>query len=179
MATSAKQIAANRRNAKKSTGPRTSQGKAVASRNAITHGLHACDIILKSPHLTEDRSQYEHLLDSLIDELKPKGILQEHLVLKIANSLWRYRRVINAETARINQVPHPEALRRVGSSVVCGSPDSSARSARNPFMGPVLRDAPRPPTHPRLPAPESPPKSPTPTNSQIKTQKYTKRTHFR
>ncbi len=103
MATSAKQIAANRRNARKSTGPRTPEGKAVASRNAITHGLHACDIILKSPHLTEDRTQYEQLVDSLIDELKPKGILQEHLVLKIANSLWRYRRVINAETARTNR----------------------------------------------------------------------------
>ncbi len=51
MATSAKQIAANRRNAKKSSGPRTSEGKAVASRNAITHGLHACDIILKFRHL--------------------------------------------------------------------------------------------------------------------------------
>ncbi len=46
---------------------------------------------------------YHQLVDSLIDELKPKGILQEHLVLKIANSLWRYRRVINAETARINR----------------------------------------------------------------------------
>ena len=103
MATSAKQIAANRKNAKKSTGPRSSKGRAVASRNAIKHGLHACDIILKSPHLTEDRTQYEELVDSLIDELKPKGILQEHLVLKIANSLWRYRRVINAETARINR----------------------------------------------------------------------------
>ncbi len=103
MATSAKQIAANRRNARKSTGPRTPEGRAVSSRNAITHGLHACDIILKSPHLSEDRSQYEHLLDSLIDELKPKGVLQEHLVLKIANCLWRYRRVINAETAQINR----------------------------------------------------------------------------
>ena len=46
---------------------------------------------------------YHQLVDSLIDELKPKGILQEHLVLKIANSLWRYRRVINAETARTNR----------------------------------------------------------------------------
>ncbi len=103
MATSAKQIAANRRNAKKSTGPRTPKGRAVSSRNAITHGLHACNIILKSPHLTEDRSQYEQLVDSLIDELNPEGILQEHLVLKIANCLWRYRRVINAETAQINR----------------------------------------------------------------------------
>ena len=46
---------------------------------------------------------YHQLVDSLIDELKPKGVLQEHLVLKIANSLWRYRRVIAAETARTNR----------------------------------------------------------------------------
>ena len=103
MPTSKKQIAANRRNAKKSTGPSTPEGKAVASRNAIKHCLHSCDIILKSPHLNEDSSEYEQLVDSLIDELKPEGILQEHLVQKIANSLWRYRRVINAETSRINQ----------------------------------------------------------------------------
>jgi hypothetical protein len=103
MPTSKKQIAANRRNAKKSTGPQTPEGKAVASRNAIKHGLHACDIILKSPHLTEDRTQYDQLVDSLIGEFKPQGILQEHLVLKIVNALWRYRRVINAETARINR----------------------------------------------------------------------------
>lgn len=103
MPTSEKQKAANRQNAKKSTGPNTPEGKAVACRNAIKHGLHACDIVLKSPHLSEDRTQYEKLLDSLIDEFKPQGILQEHLVLKIANALWRYRRVINAETARINR----------------------------------------------------------------------------
>ncbi|MDH3890605.1 MAG: hypothetical protein OEV49_05940 [candidate division Zixibacteria bacterium] len=103
MPTSKKQVAANRRNAKKSTGPTSTEGKAVVSRNAIKHGLHACDIILKSPHLTEDRTEYEQLLDSLIDELKPQGTMQDHLVLKIANALWRYRRVINAETARINR----------------------------------------------------------------------------
>ena len=52
MAVSAKQIVVNRRNAKRSTGPSTPEGKAVASRNAIKHGLHACDIILKSTHPT-------------------------------------------------------------------------------------------------------------------------------
>ncbi len=37
--TSAKQIAANRRNARRSTGPVTTQGKSQVSRNALRHGL--------------------------------------------------------------------------------------------------------------------------------------------
>jgi len=108
MAVSKKQLVANRRNAKQSTGPKTKQGKAVARRNAITHGLRSAEagltttgIIINSPHLKEDARQYDHLLKSLFDELRPEGVLQEHLVIKIANCLWRYRRVINAETARI------------------------------------------------------------------------------
>ena len=153
MPASEKQKAANRRNAQKSTGPTSAEGKLVASRNAIKHGLHACDIILKSPHLSEDRTQYEQLLDSLIDELQPQGIMQEHLVLKIANALWRYRRVINAETARINRqlettsdhierglydryVDEPDDLEPCTSPCDCAQGDiGTARCARDPFMG--------------------------------------------
>jgi hypothetical protein len=36
-------------------------------------------------------------------ELKAKGAFQENLVLKIANCLWRYRRVIRYETADISR----------------------------------------------------------------------------
>jgi hypothetical protein len=46
MPTSEKQKAANRRNAKKSTGPKTVEGKAAVSRNAIKHGLHSSHIVL-------------------------------------------------------------------------------------------------------------------------------------
>jgi hypothetical protein len=102
MAVSQKQLEANRRNASRSAGPKTEQGKAVASRNAVTHGLATSDIVINSPHLKEDAQQYEHLLKSLFEELRPEGVLQQHLVVKIANSLWRYRRVINAETAQIS-----------------------------------------------------------------------------
>jgi hypothetical protein len=49
--TSARQIAANRRNARCSTGPRTPRGKAAASRNAVRHGLGAN--VLADPHLAE------------------------------------------------------------------------------------------------------------------------------
>jgi hypothetical protein len=102
MAISQKQLEANRRNAIRSTGPKTEQGKAIASRNAVTHGLATSDIVINSPHLKEDAQQYEHLLKSLFEELRPEGVLQQHLVVKIANCLWRYRRVINAETAQIS-----------------------------------------------------------------------------
>ena len=48
MSASEKQIAANRRNAGKSTGPKTRRGKKASSRNAITHGLYARDTIAPS-----------------------------------------------------------------------------------------------------------------------------------
>ncbi|MCP4542912.1 MAG: hypothetical protein GY832_37815, partial [Chloroflexi bacterium] len=68
MAVSQKQLIANRRNAARSTGPKTEQGKAIASRNAITHGLATPDIVINSPNLTENAQHYDHLLQSLFDE---------------------------------------------------------------------------------------------------------------
>jgi hypothetical protein len=41
-----KQITANRKNAQKSTGPRSSAGKTKAARNALAHGLRAAEILL-------------------------------------------------------------------------------------------------------------------------------------
>jgi hypothetical protein len=103
MPISKKQLIANRQNAQKSTGPKTAHGKAVISRNAFKHGLYADDIIIDSPYLKENKVEYDLLLSSLIDELKPIGRFQEYLVCKIANCLWRSRRAIIAETAQINR----------------------------------------------------------------------------
>jgi len=103
MSVSEKQFLANQANAQKSTGPKTQQGKAASSQNAVKHGLYSTDIIVNSPHLKEDPAEYELLLSSLFEELKPQTLLQEHLVRKIANALWRSRRIINAETAQINR----------------------------------------------------------------------------
>jgi len=44
--TTAKKARANRRNAKKSTGPRTAEGKAASSQNATSHGIYCRDIVL-------------------------------------------------------------------------------------------------------------------------------------
>ena len=43
---STKRNEANRRNAQKSTGPKTAEGKAITSQNAIRHGLLATEILL-------------------------------------------------------------------------------------------------------------------------------------
>jgi len=103
---SKKQIRANRANAKKSTGPKTPEGKRTSSRNATTHGLYSRDLIVDSPHLKENQAEYDLILTALKVELKPEGVLQGFLVRKIANCLWRSGRVVRAESAQIKRQLH-------------------------------------------------------------------------
>ncbi len=91
--TSDKQIDANRRNARKSTGPKTSEGKARASRNATRHGLLSEDILLSS----EDVEDLEELSELLWDELQPVGELENHLVERIIAARWRLYRLGRVE----------------------------------------------------------------------------------
>ena len=102
MPASKKQIKANRKNAQKSSGPKTEQGKTIATRNAVKHGLYSRNILIDAPRLKEDPAEFETLLDQLYSELEPKTLFQEHLVRKIALCLWRSRRAVIAETAEIN-----------------------------------------------------------------------------
>jgi hypothetical protein len=103
MPASEKQILANRQNAQKSCGPKTDQGKAISSRNAIKHGLYSNDIIINSVNLREDRGQFEALVQSVTDELNPESEIQHHLVSKIAVCLWRHKRAVAAETSQLNR----------------------------------------------------------------------------
>jgi hypothetical protein len=103
MIVSERKLRANRENAQKSTGPKTAGGKAASSKNSVKHGLHARDIIIDCNTVKENKADYDQLLSSLIEEFQPDSPFQEYLVRKIANCIWRSRRVINAETARINR----------------------------------------------------------------------------
>ncbi|MCH7947339.1 MAG: hypothetical protein IIC66_06015 [candidate division Zixibacteria bacterium] len=147
MSTSEKQINTNRQNAQKSTGPKTEQGKKNSSQNAISHGFHATDIVIDSPHLKESQTDYDQLIESLFNELKPIGVFQEHLVLKIANCIWRYKRAINAETATINNqltasylAPLPILSDDIDSADQPGQSTKSASSRSIPYgnMGRAL-----------------------------------------
>jgi len=77
-------------------GPRTQQGKteagkAVAARNATTHGLFARDIVL--PALGEDPEGYRQIQAELCAQLQPENLLEQHYVEKIAAASWRLRRL--------------------------------------------------------------------------------------
>ena len=83
---SPQRIAANRRNAKKSTGPKTSHGKTISSWNSTRHGLLAKTLPLA---LGRSKKQFTRLLRSLQQDLEPVGTLEEVLVEKIAQEYWR------------------------------------------------------------------------------------------
>ena len=87
MATEA-QVAANRLNAQKSTGPRTAEGKAVVAQNAVKHGLLAREGVLRG----EDWEEYEMHREALLEELNPTGALEVMLAARIVDLTWRLHR---------------------------------------------------------------------------------------
>ena len=55
---------------------KTAEGKAIAARNATTHGLFARDFVL--PHLGENPAGYQTLADELAKQLAPQNLLEHH-----------------------------------------------------------------------------------------------------
>ena len=92
------QIEANRRNAQKSTGPKTDEGKAASSRNALKHGLTAQQLIL----FDETAEDFAAFLAELRQDHAPADATEAVLVERIAVAHWRLRRVWRAEAALFN-----------------------------------------------------------------------------
>ena len=90
---SEKRLAANRANAKKSTGPRTPQGKARSSMNALVHGLSAKSIVLPN----EDRRAYQRFARAMRRDLEPSGAMETVLVERVIQAAWRLRRAGQAQ----------------------------------------------------------------------------------
>jgi hypothetical protein len=85
---------ASRRNGAKSRGPRTAQGKARSSRNALKHGLRAETFVAFGD---EDQEAFEALEAALEGELAPQGVVQRLLVGRIARAAWRLERAERME----------------------------------------------------------------------------------
>jgi len=92
--TSYRQIEANRRNALKSTGPKTEAGKEQSRRNALRHGLTAETVI----GLLEDTDDYRQFEAAVIADYDAQSAIERELVLRLASVLWRLRRATRMET---------------------------------------------------------------------------------
>jgi len=98
--TSLKQIAANRQNARRSTGPTTPEGKERSRCNAIRHGLTAETIIAG----LEDADDYQAFEQAVTADYDAETAVERELVLRLASVLWRLRRATGIESALFEAV---------------------------------------------------------------------------
>jgi hypothetical protein len=89
-----------------SRGPRTNEGKAKSSQNALKHGLSARHALLAG----EDANEYRRLRNGLIADSNPKGALERELVERMASMLWRLRRIAHFEVALMASIENNTSL---------------------------------------------------------------------
>ena len=70
--------------------------------NAVKHGVLSTQVVL--PH--EDKEEFSCLLAELVREHLPSGPTELHLVEELAAIIWRKRRILLAENAKINKALH-------------------------------------------------------------------------
>jgi hypothetical protein len=103
------QIAANRQNALRSTGPVTASGKSASSANAFRHGLTSARIVIPG----EDPAEYDAMREDLLRLHAPANAIERALVEELAASSWRLQRAHRVETAVLTKwsadAPDPDA----------------------------------------------------------------------
>ena len=87
----------NRRNAARSTGPRTPQGKAISSMNTLKRRMAAATPVLPG----EDPDAFRHRLDTWNDALGPVDVVEQFLVEQAATASWKIQRADRIEAARL------------------------------------------------------------------------------
>jgi hypothetical protein len=92
------QIDANRRNAQKSTGPKTPEGKAKSRRNGLQHGLTAKTCMLAD----EDPEALLELLEEIREKFDPQDTDEDFLIERMAKARFKYNRIMPIEAAIFN-----------------------------------------------------------------------------
>ena len=119
-----RQIAANRENAQKSTGPKTPEGRAAVRLNGLKHGLSAETIVV----MGEDPADFEALHDSLRAEHQPATPTEEILVRQLAVAAWRQLRFFRMEAGYFKN--EDEERRNASSGKEYEALDADRRLAR-------------------------------------------------
>ena len=135
--TSLRQFEANRRNALRSTGPKTGEGKRRSRLNAVRHGLTAETVVA---HL-EDPEDYKAFEATIIADYCAETAVARELVLRLASLLWRLRRATAIETDLFEIQAEALAERRSGDAICAnrGSKNSGARPLNAPCAQALLR----------------------------------------
>ncbi len=107
-AVSQKRIDANRRNAKKSTGPRTPEGKSHSRFNRLQHGLAAKVTVLPG----EDPAAFQTRVNAIVETFAPQNQVELELLERVAATTWSLDRATRAETARLRHNIRHEAIER-------------------------------------------------------------------
>jgi hypothetical protein len=108
--TSFRQIEANRRNARKSTGPVTAEGKQRSRCNAVRHGLTAETVI----GTLEDAEDYKAFEAAITADYDAQSAVERELILRLASLLWRLRRATTMEPGLFEiQANHLHQFRQV------------------------------------------------------------------
>jgi hypothetical protein len=98
----------------RSGGPKTSEGKSIASRNALKSGAYSKAITLPG----EDEAEFQEIEDRLAEEFQTSGILEHALIADLASVIWKQIRLQRLEKSHLlNQLdrkPTAAELREVG-----------------------------------------------------------------
>ncbi len=116
--TTAKQAEANKANAKKSTGPTSSGGKANSSKNALKHG--GCAALGLLPD--EDPAEFDRHIRETFTQYAPCGPDQHRLVELIADGWWRLRRFSRAEAGILTWYAYERIRKRLDEQAGSSTP---------------------------------------------------------
>jgi hypothetical protein len=94
-----KQIEANCRNARRSAGPHTEEGRRASSLDALTHALRSRLTVIPG----EDLAEYQDLFDRYLDLFQPRNVRDLDAVHKVVTCQWRLRRVSVIESEMFSQ----------------------------------------------------------------------------
>jgi hypothetical protein len=117
-----RQIEANRKNALRSTGPKTIEGKAVVSCNAIKHGILTSKLFVQE----QLQEEFSKMREGFYHEFQPKGDLETFLLERIISCAWRLALITQVEAEMYDAEVSWAKIK----AAFEGSPDSMMTIAR-------------------------------------------------
>jgi hypothetical protein len=104
---SAKKVEANRKNAQKSTGPKTETGKARSAANSYKHGFFAKRLFQTPEQAAADKADYLAIAEGVMAHYQPVGFMECLWAEKIATELLRLARVVGYEQKVMGNGSYP------------------------------------------------------------------------